>query len=113
VDGECRQIDGRSLRPLLAGNEGEWPDDRAVLVELDDGFTYEALRTSRYLYSETSADRDGPFERPEIELYDLQADPDELHNLWREDRDGVADLKRELADRLNALGHCAGASCRR
>lgn len=112
VDGACRRIDGRSLRPLLSGDRSEWPDDRAVLVELDDGFTYEALRTSRYLYSETTADREGPFDRPEIELYDLRSDPAELHNLWREDRAGAADLRDELADRLDALRDCAGASCR-
>jgi N-acetylglucosamine-6-sulfatase len=111
-DGECREIDGRSLRPLLAGDESEWPDDRDVLVELDDGFTYEALRTSRYLYSETSADREGPFEQPEIELYDLRADPDELDNLWRTDRASVSELQRELAARLDELRDCSGRSCR-
>jgi N-acetylglucosamine-6-sulfatase len=113
VDEGCREIDGRSLRPLLSGEESDWPDDRGVLVELAEGFTYSALRTSGYLYSETTADRDGPLDRTEIELYDLQADPDELHNLWREDRSGVADLQEALAARLDALRDCAGPSCRR
>lgn len=99
----CRSLDGRSLLPLLAGELEGWADDRAVLVELDDAFTYRALRTRRYLYSELAADRGGPLAEAEVELYDLRTDPHELHNLWREDRGAASAIQARLARRLDRL----------
>ncbi len=104
----CGDPDGISLRPLLSGEDGPLRD-RAVLVELDDGFTYAAIRTQRYLYSELSADRTGALPEPEIELYDLRSDPFELHNLWAEDPGGVAALQSSLAQRLDRMRSCSGA----
>ena len=102
----CRPPDGRSLVPLLTGDEGEWPHDRGVLVELDDGFTYSAIRTPGHLYAELTADRQGPLPQPETELYDLAADPDELENLAGAD----PELEAGLAERLGALRRCAGTT---
>jgi N-acetylglucosamine-6-sulfatase len=109
-EGGCRRLDGRSLRPLLDGEPGSWPEDRAILSELDDGFTYQALRTKRYLYSEMSADRSGPLRRPAIELYDMARDPDQLDNLWRTERSAVREIQEQMAVRLDSLRTCRGAA---
>ncbi len=63
--------------------------------------SYQAIRTSRYLYAEYSGGA--------RQLYDLRDDPHELHDLVR-----TADpaLLQRLHDRLAALGRCAGATCR-
>ena len=62
---------------------------------------YAALRTDRYTYVEYSTG--------ERELYDLRADPDQLHNIA-----GTADPKivRDLSRRLAALKSCKGHACR-
>jgi arylsulfatase A-like enzyme len=102
ADDECRDPDGRSLRPLLEG-EGPWPHDRAILLELTDTFGYEALRTPRYLYSELNKAEAEPLEREEIEIYDLERDPGELENLWVTDPELGERLRRQLEPRLERL----------
>ncbi len=109
--------DGHSLEPLLTGAApSSWRD--AVLVEhrgshlsvLDPDFqqsasgsptTYEAMRTSAFLYVEYA---DG-----EREFYDLRTDPFELHNLaGRLTRAG----RRRLHAALQAMEVChGGRSC--
>ena len=107
--------DGHSLMPLLSGaSPGDWRN--AVLIEhhgpadaADDPdrqtsisgnpTTYEAMRTPRLLYVEYA---DG-----ERELYDLQTDPYELHNIASELTAGeLANLHNELS----ALENCHGPS---
>jgi arylsulfatase A-like enzyme len=104
--GDCRQLDGRSLLPLLDGS-GDWPQDRGVLVEIkaaakaECGCAYQAIRTKRYLYANWSTG--------EKELYDLQEDPAELRNVA-----GSAPhraVQRQLALRLQSLLSCTGVSC--
>ena len=107
---ECRKPDGRSILPLLKGAK-DWPQDRGLLIELDDGYTYEAIRTQRYLYIELSADRTTPLERPAHELYDLREDPYELENLLTTDPRGSAPVADRLARRLDELRDCAGRTC--
>ena len=107
--GGCRELDGRSLRPLLEGT-GEWPRDRGVLLELDDGFTYEAIRTPRHLYSELRGDRFGPLSEPEAELYDLSRDPNELSNALVEAGGAAAQVEVKLRRRLDALRACSGTN---
>jgi N-acetylglucosamine-6-sulfatase len=109
----CRAVDGRSLRPLLEGEPAKYPKDRAILLELDESFDYQALRSDRYLYSRLYADRGGLLPQPGIELYDLRADPYELANLWQLDREGVRDLQRDLDARLDKLARCRGSTERR
>jgi arylsulfatase len=85
---------GRSWRPLLDGSENRLRDE--VVIENDDptcGFQVRTLVTDRYrltIYPGT----------PHGELFDLQADPDELHNLWyrAEQRSLRADLSARLLD---------------
>ncbi len=56
----CRVLDGRSLRPLLAGG-GTWPRDRAVLAEIKAGTSvgtnYSAIRTKGSSTSSTRTAR--------------------------------------------------------
>ena len=115
ADGRCRRLDGRSIRGLLSGDDGEWPADRGVPFQLDDGFVYRALRTPDYLYVEATADRHGEFDSPTRELYDLGADPDELENLAAPGADsspGTDELLDRFAERLDRASECSGASGR-
>jgi N-acetylglucosamine-6-sulfatase len=97
--------DGRSLLLLLKGENPPWRD--AFLLENredpspSDVPTYEGVRTQDYLYVE--------YEGGERELYDLNADPYELENAYRES--DPARLE-ELRVRLEALKDCSGADCR-
>jgi arylsulfatase A-like enzyme len=109
----CRAVDGRSLRPLLEGDDADWPEDRAVLMELDEAYAYRALRTPRYLYSELTRDRAGELPKPAVELYDLERDPYELDNLWQTDRGSVRSLAAAMRARLDRLAACEGSEERR
>ncbi len=114
----CRTMDGRSVLPLMTGDE-TWPADRAILLESQrnelDGQScrYRAIRTTDVLYAEHASvldPRTGECRRAaEIERYDLAADPFELESLYPA-APGSAERRyeRELADRTAALATCAG-----
>jgi arylsulfatase A-like enzyme len=120
------QSDGRSLVPLLHGDDSSWRS--SVLLEgfandytgpgraanSDEGVgtpgglldqsglpPYEAIRTETQKYVE--------YESGEKELYDLEADPDEMDNLEKTQPE-VEDSA--LAAKLAALEDCSGQSCR-
>jgi N-acetylglucosamine-6-sulfatase len=96
--GDCRRMDGRSLKPLLGGR-GHWPSKRGVLAEIDTGRkSYHAVRTHRYVYSALATN--------EHELYDLKRDPEELWN--RDGQGNYAQIEQELASRLAKLRICSG-----
>ncbi len=59
------------------------------------------MRTARYTYVE--------YVTGERQLYDLRADPDQLHNIV-----STADPKlvQDLAKQLSALQKCKGSGCR-
>ena len=85
--------DGRSLRPLLSGEEEGWRDE--LLIEHLRGAnpvpTYCAVRTERYLFA--------VYGTGERELYDLSVDPYQLRNLAGTARGGVEDgLERSLRE---------------
>jgi len=88
-------IDGgsRGTTPLLS--------DRTLygrLVKIPD---YAGVRTAQYLYVEyANGDR---------ELYDVPADPDEMHNL----AGTMPDVESALAAKLAELRDCKAAACRR
>lgn len=96
--GHCRVLDGRSMSPLLGGSEA-WPADRAAIAEITGVRTkYEAIRAEHSVYVDYGSGQH--------ELYDLQADPFELHNLAGEP--SAAGLESDLKSRLQTLEHCAG-----
>jgi N-acetylglucosamine-6-sulfatase len=95
-------VDGRSFVPLLGASPpdpGTWRQD--FLVEYYDADVSAGLRTEKYLYNF--------LESYEIELYDMQADPYQLHNLRRHVDPGFMD---PFALRLSDLLACHAASCR-
>jgi N-acetylglucosamine-6-sulfatase len=99
-----RRMDGRSLLPLAL--DPSLGRDRALLIE---GLSrnpakpsYEAVRTSRWLYVE--------YRTGARELYDLQADPLEL--VSRHNAPALRTVRADLARRLAKLRKCAGQSCR-
>ncbi len=120
--GDCRRMDGRTLRPLL-GSAGEWRRGRGVLVEIDSrrspppsaawpswpppaakrndpecNCAYHAIRTRRYVYSELASG--------ERELYDLRMDPEELRN--KAGSAAYAEREHSLGARLDRLRDCSG-----
>jgi N-acetylglucosamine-6-sulfatase len=97
-----RTLDGRDLAAAL--KDPARSEERGMLLEnwTDNGNTHvDGIRTSRYKYLVT--------DKHEEQLYDLQADPDELVN--RADDPADAKLKADLARRLDVLRSCAGATC--
>src|SRR5215216_4676114 len=101
------ETDGRSLLPLLRGEESRWWPRRGRSTILLEGFVgkgarlYGAVRTNTHKYVE--------YGNGETELYDLEADPYELDNVYE-----TADpsLIEDLKARLEALRDCRGEGCR-
>lgn len=81
---------GRSWRELLRGEPVDWEDE--VVIENDSpttGFQVRTLVTDRHRLSIYPGTEHG-------ELFDLESDPDELHNLW------YKDAHKELRENLTA-----------
>ena len=76
-------MSGRSILPLLRGEAAEWPEE--VFIQISESRVSRAIRSRRWKYAVTASDKDGWDEASsesyiESELYDLLADPEELHN---------------------------------
>jgi N-acetylglucosamine-6-sulfatase len=121
--GNCRVMDGRSLVPLLRGEERKWPRDRALVVEYNGrhrGFSscsYQGLRVAGQVYVEhtLTPNFDTGLCEPalEVEHYDLGSDPFQLDNLYPAPQlSPQAERQQELATRLAALRGCAGIAGR-
>jgi arylsulfatase A-like enzyme len=100
---EFGESDGRSLAPLLRGQE---PGSQRSSVLLE-GFVgkgdrvYRAVRTGTHKYVE--------YDNGDVELYDLEADPYELESIHESaDPALLADLKAKL----EALKSCSEEGCR-
>ena len=124
VAGVCRTLDGRSLLPLIAGQQGAFPADRSFAVELKRialnapvlggrACTYTGVRTPALAYFHHT-EALNPVSRAcepvdDVEWYDLGDDPFELESL-----DGAAPgsaravTEAALADRSARLADCAG-----
>jgi arylsulfatase A-like enzyme len=90
--------DGRSLVPILRGEDPQWRTGVRIEYRGDrenEYFSpkYQALRTARYKLI--------VYDDGERELYDLELDPNELINLA--DVPGAEAIERELLDRLRDL----------
>lgn len=128
--GDCRQLDGSSLVPLMLGKKPQPPfgPKRDILVEGGKGGTdclYSGIRTPDLnftIHAKLTAGGECIRNAGE-ELYDLTGkltgnpDPYELDNLLSEVTPGhddpavLAEVKR-LRARLAELQECSGASCR-
>lgn len=85
---------GASIRPLAEGtHDGEWVGNRHVIAH-DDPI---GLRTPRWKYG--WIDHDGP-EPNRVELFDLDADPEETTDVSDEHPDLVAEFDDYLADHV-------------
>jgi arylsulfatase A-like enzyme len=119
IRGKCRRMDGRSLRPLLRGSLGGWPEDRGVLLEYGGGKEFEQARgTCRYegvRLADSVLVRYNPggvcgWPDGELELYDLAADPFELEN--RAGDPPFAARQAAMTARLDQLVDCTGIAGR-
>jgi len=91
-------LDGRSL---LRAAQAPWVErGRELLIDTNQ---YEAVHTQRYVWVENDTG--------EVELYDLREDPYQLRSAH--DDPGYTGVRNRLAERLDDLRTCAGASCRR
>ena len=93
------QMQGRSIMPLLTEADANWPDE--VFIQISESQVGRAIRSRRWKYAVTAPDKDGWDDMNsdayvESELYDLLADPNELHN-----RAGC-ESHREVADVLRS-----------
>jgi N-acetylglucosamine-6-sulfatase len=101
--------DGRSLAPLLREENAPWR--MSILLE---AFTneesageqvnlpnYQAVRTETHKYVE--------YDNGEVELYDLEADPYELDNVYES---ADPSLLEDLKAKLDALKNCSEEGCR-
>jgi arylsulfatase A-like enzyme len=91
-----RAIDGRSL--IGAAEHPGRLQGRAILIETRN---YSAVRTARYKYA--------VHDTGEVELYDLQNDPDELQSLHTDP--AFDQVESALATLLSNIQSCSGAAC--
>jgi len=94
------QADGRSLAPLLGGDEDPSWRTSVLLERLPTQRGYQAVRTETHKYVE--------YNNGETELYDLRADPYELDNIYES---ADASLVEDLKARLEALRDCYEEGC--
>ncbi len=93
------RMSGRSILPLISGEAEVWPHE--VFVQMSESHLGRAIRSKRWKYAVSAPNGDGWDDAAsdhyvESELYDLLADPEELHN-----RAGL-ETHREVCDVLRA-----------
>ena len=112
VDGQsllpfAREPSRESARPLLHETGGRRvafapEQDAPGAPAVEPVLNYKAVRTSRWLYVD--------YESGERELYDLEADPQQLQSLHADSHYGA--VRAALRRVLDRLADCAGAECR-
>ena len=97
----AKELEGRSLVPLLQNPQAEWKHP-AFTVWSEDGKTYHgvAVRNDRWRYVEF-----GPDGKNGAMLFDQQADPQELKNLADDPK--FADVRKELSGLVRAYANRA------
>lgn len=105
-------MQGRSLMPLIRGEDDAWPDD--VFVQISESQIGRAVRTRRWKYSVSVPNSyriDAPGSDTYVEefLYDLEADPYELTNLigLESHREVANRMKERLIKRMVQAGERA------
>jgi uncharacterized sulfatase len=93
-----REIEGRSLAPLLKDPKAEWNHPALTQVRrgtaADGFFMGYSIRTERWRYSEWDEGKRG------TELYDEKSDPGEMRNLARDPK--YADTVRQMQTLLHS-----------
>jgi arylsulfatase A-like enzyme len=107
-----KEMQGRSILPLVRKQSNDWPDD--MFVQISESHVGRCIRTKRWKYSVRAPDKDGWNDAAsdvyvEDFLYDLQSDPHELKNLVGfESHAHVAEvLRKRLIDRMTSAGESA------
>jgi arylsulfatase A-like enzyme len=100
---------GRSILPLVRGDAQDWPGE--VFIQISESQVGRAIRTRRWKYSVVAPHKDGwqdpdSHEYQEEYLYDLEADPYELHNRigLESHREVAAILRQRLVRCMLAAG---------
>ena len=105
-------MEGRSILPLLRGEDSDWPEE--VFIQISESQVGRALRTKRWKYS-VSAQGISGWEQPAADeyveefLYDLDADPYELQNLIGQEPyvEVATMLRARLIERMTEAGEQA------
>jgi arylsulfatase A-like enzyme len=108
--GECRKMDGRSLVPLMRGDQRGWPADRQLVIEYGR-CGYRGLRApDRVLIERFGAHARLPCIRgTQTEYYDLRSDPYQLRNSFPAgSRSRLRRSQRSMRRELDRLWNCAG-----
>lgn len=103
--------DGRSLVPLMKGKGGEWPERTLFFQQTRPDYAHRiygdeprpfvncAARGQKYKAVMVSSDREAMYFRPatfqETELYDIEQDPGEQHNVAGEHPEIVRKMRAE------------------
>ncbi|MDD9956020.1 MAG: sulfatase-like hydrolase/transferase [Anaerolineaceae bacterium] len=95
------EMQGRSFLPLVQRQNGDWPDD--MFFQVSESCVARGVRTQRWKYGVLAKDRDGNRDSAadryeETWLYDLLADPEELHNVV--DLESHTEVREVLRERL-------------
>jgi arylsulfatase A-like enzyme len=104
-----QEADGRSLRPLLSGDDhGEWSPRRSILAEESHTQRRRMIRTEEKKYIRLLDDDPicrycGLEHAPPEELYDLRSDPSEQENVIEDNPDSVDELRERLCERCAEL----------
>ncbi|MCY4064096.1 MAG: sulfatase-like hydrolase/transferase [Chloroflexi bacterium] len=93
------RMSGRSILPLIRGEAEDWQHE--VFIQMSESHLGRAIRSKRWKYAVSAPNGDGWDDASsdhyvESELYDLLADPEELHN-----RAGL-ETHREVCDVLRS-----------
>ncbi|MEM9825579.1 MAG: sulfatase [Planctomycetota bacterium] len=103
------KIHGRSIQPLVLGEDSSWRKEWLYAYNYEKQFPYtpnvRAVRGDRYKFIRYPHG-DGSKDRHVAELYDLQQDPGELKNLFlsNDHQDVVAEMQQRLDRSMAAVG---------
>jgi N-acetylglucosamine-6-sulfatase len=115
ADDVCRDVDGRSIVPLLRGKSSASAGKRAILLQVGPGCNgYDGIRTARYTYVEYRGEptADGGCTVESRELFDLKRDPYELRSVLANPATAqrYTAIRNDLDARLQRLAHCNGTT---